>query len=413
MRTLISSRSLMLDNKQLWAISTVMALRSCGMGAIWPYMAIFLDLQLHVQASEVGESFAGLAIGSAVFQIIGGHLADNLGRRSAMLTAGIAGAFIYLTMFLLLYFHAGPLPIIILFLLTSASGGIIAPAATAIVADVTKLHMRESGYAIYRVLTNIGWAAGSLTASFLYIHGMIFIILMAFVLVFLQLLLVLFSVKETSPGKEDTRGGLLARFAQLAVFDVPLLFFSFSTLLITIMISQFSVTLSLFSAVKIGISVQDIGFIYALNGLIVILGQLPAIRIVERINDLNGLTIGTILYAAGYFFVGFSKTLPQLLADMVVITMGENFTTPTISTIVSKLAPSTKLGRFMAFNGMSNSVGRALGPALGSVLLFVFAQNYQLWLALDGFGIAGLLFLLFLSKSGYLAADAYAVARPE
>jgi|GEM_PF-550112 len=400
-------QSLMFGNRQLWAVSIVMMIRSTAMGGVWPYMALFLNEKMHVPVIEVGAAFAILAISSALCHIVGGHISDFLGRKIAMIIAGIAGAIVYLALILSIVLLLPALIAVIFFILTSVSGGIIAPASTAMVADVTHISQRENGYALYRVLTNIGWASGSLSAGFLYVHGMVFVFTLVEILVIAQIAIISLFIRETGTLSESSGMRLRDRLKQVAVFDKALTMFSASTLLITIMIAQFSVTLSLFSSERINIPAGDIGYIYAINGLVVIIGQMPAIRIVNRINDFNGLITGSMLYAIGYLLVGFSHNLVDVLLDMIIITMGENFTTPTISTIVSKLSPRDKMGRFMAFNGMANSMGRALGPAVGSFFLFLFSSGPAMWASLDLFGISGVLLLIAIRKSGVLHEESY------
>lgn len=401
----------MLENRQLWAVSLIMTIRSAAMGGIWPYMAIFLNERLSVPVAEIGITFALLAVLSAFFQIVGGYMADFFGRKSAMILAAAGGIMTYFGLILLLNYSFPAEYLMVLFAFTSFSGGIIAPASNAMVADVTPPGERERGYAVYRVLTNLGWAAGAIAVSVLYAFGMIRVFLLVDLLMAVQLLIIVLYIRETRAVTPRGTVSLKQRLRQFAVLDKSLTLFSAATLLITIMIAQFSVTLSLFSALRVNIQPSDIGYIYALNGVVVVLGQMPAIGLVRRINDFNGLILGAMLYMAGYFLVGFSHNLPALLFDMVIITMGENFTTPTISTIISKLSPPDKMGRYMAFNQMANSAGRALGPAVGSVFFSILAFGPSLWGTLDLFGLAGVLLLLAVRKSGMLSASSYTVIR--
>lgn len=389
-------RSLLLDNRQLWSLGTVVMMRSIGFGATWPFMAIFFHDDLGVPVYYVGLIFGALAITSTFCQIAGGHLSDFRGRRATMLLGSSLGVLLYMSIIAALLFNGPVLVIAILFISTSMSGGFLRPAATSAVADVTAGEEREQGYAIYRILANIGWAVGPLIGSQIYNAGIVWIFAVVELTSVIQLGMILTLLKESIRTKAPARRGKRA-LSDFVVVDYALFAFSASTLLLMILTSQFSVTLPLFASLKAGVSSNLIGYIFGVNGLVVVAGQFPVIAVVRRMREIDGIIIGMLLYLIGYLYVGFSTSLSALMLDMVIITIGENFTTPTISTIVSRMAPPGKVGRYMAFTGMANSSGRALGPAVGSFLLYLlFSSSAAIWLSLDAFGIAALAIMLVI-----------------
>jgi MFS family permease len=94
--------------------------------------------------------------------------------------------------------------------------------------------------------------------------------------------------------------------------------------------------------------------------------------------------------------------------DMVIITVGENLTTPTINTVISKMAPEGKTGRYMGFNSMFNSIGRAFGPSIGTYIMYTFHYNGLItWALIAIFGIFSVFVILIFSNS-YKISNAYA-----
>ena len=389
---------LMLDNRPLWSIGFAVMIRSIGFGATWPFMAIFFNRELKVPIYEVGLIFAMLAVSGVFFQIFGGYLADFRGRRFSLLFGSASGIVIYTSIVILLLDRVGVVPIIALFILTSISGSIIFPAANAYVADVTSPAQRSRAYSIYRILANTGWAVGPLTGSQLFQFGIVWIFLLVDVTLILQftVLYILVSDRKSPSGKGT---GMRERFAMLLVYDSQLLLFSGATFLLMILVSQFSVTLPSFAITRGSIATYQLGYIYAVNGLVVVFGQFPVTSLVRNIREMNVVIFGALFYMLGYFLLSFSGSLLQLMFDMAVITIGENLATPGINAIVSRLAPSDKVGRYMAFNGMANSAGRAMGPTVGSILLFVFAYDgLKVWSFLDMFGALAILLMLVLQR---------------
>jgi DHA1 family multidrug resistance protein B-like MFS transporter len=389
---------LMLDNRPLWSIGFAVMIRSIGFGATWPFMAIFFNRDLKVPIYEVGLIFALLAVSGVFFQIFGGYLADFRGRRFSLLFGSASGIAIYSSIVMLLLERAGILPIVVLFILTSLSGSVIFPAANAYVADVTAPAQRSRAYSIYRILANTGWAIGPLTGSQLFQFGIVWVFVLVDVSVILQFAVLYLLVRERrAPAGKGA--GIRERFAMLLVYDPSLMLFSGATFLLMILVSQFSVTLPAFAVSRGTIAAYQLGYIYAVNGLVVVFGQFPVTSLVRNFRETNVVIFGALFYMLGYFLLSFSTSLLQLMFDMAVITIGENLTTPSINAIVSRLAPSDRVGRYMAFNGMANSAGRALGPTVGSVLLFVFAYDgLKVWSSLDMFGALSILLVLALPR---------------
>ena len=388
-----------IHNKQVIIVSLSSMMRSLGMGASWPFMAIFLNLYLHIAIYIVGIIFTLLSLMSMIFSILGGYLADLKGRKFTLMLGSVSGIFIFLSIAITFLFHAYALTII-LFILSSFSGSLVYPSASALISDVTEPENREGGYSIYRILSNIGWAIGRLMGSLIYSSGIVFIFYALVIANILQTIIISF-VKKQNVMKTGT--GTKNPFL---VYDKYLFIFSIATFFIILLSSQFSVSLPLYSEIVIKINISDIGYIYAINGLVVVLGQYPLIKLFSRFGDLNTFIAGALFYALGYFIIAFSTNLYGLMFDMVIITIGENLTTPTINSVISKMSPAGKTGRYMGFNAMFNSIGRAFGPSVGTYIMYTFHYNGLItWSLIGVFGVfSAIVIVIFGSsyrKSGY------------
>lgn len=382
----------MMDNRTLWAVSVSGAIRSIGFGATWPFMAIFFNTDLGVPIIIVGLVFTFSAISSVIFSIIGGWIADKFGRRIALILGGVNGVIIYSLIATFITFHFHLIIIEIAFIMSSASGSFIFPSSTALVADVTKPEDRQVAYGIYRVLTNIGWAVGPIIGSYVINLGVAKIFAIVAFSSLIQLVMIVLFIFDRKSYKSNTK-----RKVSVLVFDRYLILFSLGTFFIMIVSTQFSVTLPLYSTIHVGIPESDIGYIFAVNGFVVVLGQYFLSTLFKRFPDIITIIVGSLFYTVGYLLVGFSGTLLQLALDMVVITIGEDLVFPTLNTIISKISPPDKLGRYMGFNSMMNSSARALGPSVGTVFLSVYLYNGPfVWGTIDIFGVTSIMiFLVF------------------
>ncbi|MCL4307556.1 MAG: MFS transporter [Candidatus Thermoplasmatota archaeon] len=370
-------------------------------------MALFFQLDLHIPVYEVGIIFTLLSVGSIIFSLVGGALADSLGRKKTLLLGSGAGSALYFAIAIGILIRL-PIPAIIaMFILTSFGGALVFPSAGALIADVTSIADRSRGYVVYRIMANLGWAIGPLTGSLIFNFGIFWIFLLVAVSSLIQGMVVLFFVRERGTYRKREKG---SGRIQMISFDRFLLVFSAGTFLVTLVSSQFSVTLPLYAGVKAAVPTDLIGYIYAVNGVVVVVGQYPITNFMKRYPDIVSMMAGALAYTIGYLLVGFSTTLPQFMGDMVVITIGENLTSPIMNTVVSRIAPEGKVARYMGFLGMVNSTGRALGPSVGAFFIAIYAYNgLRIWSSVGAFGllsiVAFMAFARMLARS-FTAASA-------
>ena len=107
------------------------------------------------------------------------------------------------------------------------------------------------------------------------------------------------------------------------------------------------------------------------------------------------LLLGTLLYAAGYFSMGFCTGPWFMAAAVLVLTLGELTVFPAFFSATAKVAPPDKMGMTMAARSLADGVGMAVGPWLGALAYAHWTNSpVLLWtiLALPAL-VAGLGFL--------------------
>jgi MFS family permease len=63
---------------------------------------------------------------------------------------------------------------------------------------------------------------------------------------------------------------------------------------------------------------------------------------------------------------------------MAIITTGEIIHAPITLSVIGELAPSDQRGRYMGLFGLSQTIGIAVGPLVGGLLLDAFPLNPEL-----------------------------------
>lgn len=245
-----------------------------------------------------------------------------------------------------------------------------------------------SGFSFMRVASNLGWAFGpALGGVIIAAYGYPYIYLVASVSTLISI--PLFTLLKDKRGQETELGRFSLRKVEKNLFS-----FGIGTAFLFVVVSQFTVTLSIYAHNFVGLSTASIGLIYFVNGISVAAFQLPVYALIRKIGLWNGIIIGAVLYMVGYFSMAFDHSLAQFMISMFVVTMGENAVTPTGNAMVSKIAAGKKLGTHMGFYNFFNSFGRGLGPSYGTFLLSYLVVPYTIWgLAIIPAGVAGVIFL--------------------
>ena len=181
--------------------------------------------------------------------------------------------------------------------------------------------------------------------------------------------------------------------------------FCTSSALVAALAVQMTSTFAVFAREAGGLTEREIGYLFSLNGIIIVLVQLPLTSFASRFRMSHALTVGAILYALGYFLAGFSASLPAFALCITIATVGECTVSPAATSLVAALSASKVRGRYMGFLGLSSSVGSSVGPLAGGLLLVHLESSAMVWSVLSLFGFAAALCAMFLTARLPLAVD--------
>jgi predicted MFS family arabinose efflux permease len=175
-------------------------------------------------------------------------------------------------------------------------------------------------------------------------------------------------------------------------------------LLMSLQTTQLYSTMSVYAMAQLGVPERDFGLLYTINGLMVVLLQAAAVQLTRRIGLWRALTIGPLVYAAGYALVGFARGFPSLGMAVAVVTIGELLTEPSEMATAAALGDPQRPGRAMGIFGLVNALGNSLGPFAGGNLYDrTTGRPMLLWGAIAAVGVAGAL--------GYAAVERSAKRR--
>jgi MFS family permease len=383
-------RALFQEDRRLLHLTIGRLLGGMGFAVTIPFLSLYLHTERGVPMSAVGGIFFFAATTGAIAQLLVGDWTDRHGRKRMLVTAQTGRGFVFMCLAAAVVLRASPLWFGVLVCTSSFFGRMFDPPSGAMIADITHGEKRIEAYGVLRVGGNLGWAIGPALGGFLAALSYSSLFLVSAALMFLSAAFLAFKIEETAPhlvrrggsvagvGSSEVPGPALpppggGRFrlgdAAVALGDREFLRYCLTVLVLFVVMGQLVSTLSIYVVDWVGRTKAELGFLYSLNGLIVVFLQFPATRLFARIRMTTQLVIGSLLYTIGYGMMGFGSTFALLFTGMAVVTLGEITAMPASMNLVAAFSGASLRGRYMGTYGLFNSFGWSVGPLLGGILL--------------------------------------------
>ena len=359
---------------RLRTLSIALFLNEFGRSLFVVFLPLYY-LTLGVPPLLIGLAITVSAGTSALFQVIGGVLSDSWGRRRSMLVS--ASGRVVLLGSLSIFATAIPSFIAIFLLITAAEAlnGIFLTSSNAMISDLVEAPRRAEGFGIYRVAINFGFTFGSLFGGLMVLYTVS--IYAWTLLVLLTLAILNYFLTETHARERTTfrLGNIIS-----ASRDRLLLTFSLVSVGAGLIANQMGPTFAIYSTQNIGISKQELGYLYFLNGILVILFQYGFSRLALRYRLSSLIAISVVVQSLSYLMVSFSNNLLLLQIVIVGLTIGEMLQAPAGTAFATAIAPDSRRGEYIGFYSWGWNSGQALSPIVGGFLLSLFAgSQYLTW----------------------------------
>ncbi|NEB39619.1 MFS transporter [Streptomyces sp. SID14515] len=388
----------------LWASLLVSQLGS--------FVILFMSMYL-TRERGFSASFAGLVVGLAfggggmVGTLAGGFVADFLGRRRTMLT----GNLVTVVCMVALGYARDHLTILVLAVAVGTASNMVRPAAGALMVDLTEPKDRPRAFSLQFWAVNLGFSVAGAMAGFLIEVDFTLLFLLDAATTLVAALLVYFCVPEPRPAPSpspadagepaEKRGTGMA----LVLRDRSFLALVGLAVLFSVVFMQHMSTLPL-AVQNAGLPPATYGWLIALNGIAIVVGQLFVPRLISGRRPGRVLALAAVLMGGGFGLLAVGDSLAVFIVSVLIWTAGEMLNASTGPALAASLAPDHMRGRYQGFFTVSYNVAGLVGPSVGGYVLQ--HGGSALWL--------GCLALGALTGLGHLAAGAArerGAARPQ
>lgn len=340
----------------LWAGSFVNRLGTM----VEPFLAFYLTGVRGFSLTATGAVLALFGLGSVVSQMLGGVLADRLGRRATLTGGMVATA---AAMLALGYVTTTPVVVGVVFVL-GVTIDMYRPAAQALVADLVGPADRARAYGLLFWAINLGFAVAMVVGGTLSRAGFSWLFWVDALTCAVFAVLVWRAVPETRVRRaERPPGGFGDVLRDRVAVGSVLIVFGYGFVYL-----QAYSTLPLAMG-RAGLPPQAYGLAIAVNGIAIVVIQPLTVSWLNRRDASRVLAAGMGVVGLGFGLTALAGSTPAFAATVLVWTVGEVLFAAVSMAIVSDLAPPHLRGRYGGLYGTAFSVAALLGPIGGSWLL--------------------------------------------
>ncbi|WP_039633915.1 MFS transporter [Streptomyces sp. 769] len=357
---------------QFWWLWTSTLVNRLG-AFVATFLALYLTVERGYSASYAGLVGALYGLGGVVSSVGAGVLTDRLGRRPTMLIGQVSTA----ASVALLGFMTDPVAIAVVAGLVGMATNASRPAVQAMMADIVAPEDRVRAFSLNYWAINLGFAFSSTAAGLIAEHGYLALFLGEATLVLACALVVFFKLPESRPeaggaADDPASSGAAAgaeRVSMLTVLrDGRFMTVVGLNLLLALLFQQAYVSMPV-SMGRAGFSSADFGLVIAVNGVLIVLLQIPVTRFIEHRSPAVLLVGSALLAGYGFGMTALAGSVALYAVAVAVWTLGEIINSPTQMGLVIRLSPLHGRGRYQGMYALSWSVASLAAPLLGGTVI--------------------------------------------
>jgi len=365
----------------VWLLQVGGLMNSFGNGLALPFLVIYLHNVRGFSLGTAGLIVAVSSLAQLAAGVLAGPLIDRIGPRPTLAGGLVLQAIGY-----------GFLPLVrvpweafVLIAIEGAGSAGFWPSQSTLISRLSPTARRHAAFAQQRVTMNLGIGLGGLAAGLIAVVGDPTTFTVLFVLdalTFLAYVGVLAFVHDPGVPEEEV-GDAPATYAAVLRHKTFLGLWTLNFMFVAAGYSLFTL-LPAFARDQADLSERQIGAIFFVNTLAIVLAQLPISRWIEGRRRMRALALMPALWAVawmlvdagGYWFTAGTAFVIIAFAG-ILFGVGECFHGPAHQALVSDIGSPHLRGRYFAVHSLSWGLAGFVGPALGGFILA--AAPFALW----------------------------------
>ncbi|MDT8718824.1 MFS transporter [Clostridium sp. 19966] len=366
--------------KEMYAMCFAKLINSLG-DFVVPFLALYLTQKIGMSTAASGIIVTIASVIVIPASIIGGKVADDLGRKKVYIYAQTISAAALIPC----AFSKSALVSVTCLLISTFFNGFVRPAFNSIVTDILPADQRQTGFSLQYLSINVGVSIGPIIAGFLFnnLLPMLFIgdALTSFIAVFS----VWKYVRETNPEasekiveskaekrEEGNMLEMLCKRPHLCLFFLINIAYAF-------IYSQhrFSLPLTLNSVFKNN-GAHMFGYVMSVNAITVLALSVFVGAITKKNHPLSNLVLAGIAYSIGFGMLAFVSNFSFFILSTVIWTTGEILSTINSGVYLANNSPSNYRARLNAVSSIGWAIGAASSTSFSGAYMGAYGYR-SIW----------------------------------
>jgi predicted MFS family arabinose efflux permease len=390
--------------RAVWLLSVVNLINRSGAMVIC-FLTLYLTESLHFTIKDAGYIMSAFGLGSIGGAYLGGYLTDKLGYYKVQLLMLIAnGIILFIALFITNFYS-----LCVIMSLVGLSAEAFRPANSVAMRHHSDPTIRTRSLSLLRVAVNLAVAFALFIGGLLATLGWHWLFIADGLSCFGAAMMLYFYLNDKSNIPVETPQYEVEKILEKPISpqktlsaykDKDYLIFIFSTFMGATVFMQILWTIPAFFKNIYQWNETTIGFVSAINGLCVMIIELPLIfRIEHKRRPLWFVRLGIVLYAISYISLVLPPQFAWFIAVfyMVLISFGEIFVMPFSTNWAMGKAGEARQGQYMALYTMAYSISNVIAPMIGTQVIAAYGFT-TLWWVLSGMSILAFLGFLYLEK---------------
>jgi predicted MFS family arabinose efflux permease len=366
---------------EVWWLSVATLINRSGTMVIL-FLSVYLTQHLHFTIQNAGVIMAMFGAGSVLGVFVGGKLSDKLGHFPVIVGSLVGGGIMFAVLAQIeTYFAIAACT----FITSTMSEAFRPPAMVAISVYSTRQTYTRS-ISLYRLAINLGFSIGPAIGGFMALYNYKLIFYGDSVTCLAAAVIIYFLLDNRK--KEIAVDSKVVSQSKSAYRNKPYLIFIFFSFLYAMAFFQFFSTMPLFYKLVHHLKETEIGWILALNGIIVAAIEMILIYKVEkRWTYFNFIFLGAMLLAISYFSLLIFDSVFWLYMIVIIISFSEMFAMPFMNSYMNSRTNENNKGQYAALYAMSWSLAQICIPVIATQTIVHFGYDV-LWIILGAFAVA-------------------------
>jgi predicted MFS family arabinose efflux permease len=352
---------------QTWLLSVIMFVNRSGTMVV-PFMTLYLTGKgMNRTLSEAGLVMALYGLGSIVGAYYGGKFSDKFGFFKVQVWSLLGGGFLFIVLGQL---NSYPLICLFTFLLSLVNES-FRPANASAIAHYSNVKNRTRSYSLNRLAINLGWAFGASLGGIIASYNYELLFWVDGITNIGAAVLLLRFLKSDKIVKQDNSETESVPENSSAYKDKTYLWYIVLITIFGFCFFQLFTTLPKYFRDNLFLSEKYIGFIMAINGLLIVAFEMIIVFTLEKKNKIVlFISLGTFLTALSFFSLlieGDAKFITLFM--ILLITLGEVIAMPFMNTFWIRRTKLNNRGQYAALYTIAWGIGQTSGPFLCALLV--------------------------------------------